>query len=67
MARILVLVLGLAIVAFTVKFALDRTVSSDPVAASEPNRQLDSVRQRANELEGQMQRNANRADVAGEK
>ncbi len=67
MARILALVLGLAIVAFTVKFALDRTVGPDPAAVSEPKRQLDSVRERARELEDQMQRNANRADAPGEK
>jgi len=67
MARILALVLGLAIVAFTVKFALERAVGSDPATLSAPKQQLDSVRERAKELGAEMQRNADRADIAREK
>lgn len=62
--KILLLVLGLAAVAFTAKVALTGTVgSSDPAAATEPKRQLDNVRQRADALGKELQKGADRADV----
>jgi hypothetical protein len=63
--KILVFVLALAAVAFTAKVALTGTASVETAAGpSEPKRQLDSVRGRASELERELQRNADRADVA---
>jgi len=64
-AKLLVLVLGLAVVAFAVKYALSSTLGgeSDRAGISEPKRQLDSVRARARELEQEQQRSADRADV----
>lgn len=62
--KIILLVLGLAVVAFTAKVALTGTVaSSDPAGATGPRRQLDSVRQRAGELGNELQKGADRADL----
>jgi len=62
--KIALLVLGLAVVAFTAKVALTGTVgSTDPAAATQPKRQLDNVRQRAAELGNELQKGADRADV----
>ena len=62
--KIVLLVLGLAVVAFTAKVALTGTVgSTDPGAATQPKRQLDNVRQRATELGNELQKGADRADV----
>ncbi len=61
MARVLALVLGLAAVAFAVKYALDSTAASGRAGVTEPRRQLDNVRTRAKELEQELQRGADRA------
>jgi hypothetical protein len=61
--RILVLVLGLAAVAFAAKYALQGTASPDGAAVTQPARQLDNVRQQVRELEVEQQRAADRADV----
>ena len=59
LGKLLVLVLGLAAVAFSVRLALTGTVGRDTSAHSAPRRQLDSVREKAKELERQ---NQNAAD-----
>lgn len=60
--RLLVLILGLAAVAFAAKFALTGTMKQDPAGVSQPKRQLDDVRAKANDLERQQQKAAD--DVA---
>jgi hypothetical protein len=69
LGKILVLLLGLAAVAFSVKFALSGTFSqSDPTAESRPKRQLDNVRSKARDLEVQQQKAADDlANKASEK
>ena len=64
MTRVLVLVLGLVAVAVAVKFALSPSAGADPSSMTEPARQLDNVRARARELEGDLQKSADRADLA---
>jgi hypothetical protein len=64
--RIVLLVLSLAVVGFVAKYALTGTVTGDPPGKTEPARQLDNVRERAKELEGELQRGADRADQAAE-
>ncbi len=67
--RIVLLVLALAVVGFVAKVALTGSVGGgdDPSAKSRPAQQLDNVRQRAGELEKEMQRSADRAgNVAGD-
>lgn len=64
MAKVLVLILGLVAVAVAVKLALSPMTATDPSSITEPTRQLDHVRARARELQGDLQRNADRADVA---
>ena len=59
LGKLLVLVLGLAAVAFSVRLALTGTVGRDTSAHSAPRRQLDSVREKAKDLERQ---NQNAAD-----
>ncbi|HWT86189.1 MAG TPA: hypothetical protein VN177_10485 [Myxococcales bacterium] len=59
LGKLLVLVLGLAAVAFSVRLALTGTVGRDTSAHSAPRRQLDNVREKAKELERQ---NQNAAD-----
>ena len=73
--KILALVLGLAAVAFTAKVALTGTTGAGapaatgtpganaPVDPTQPKRQLDGVRARVGELEQELQKNADRADV----
>ena len=61
LGNLLVLILGLAAVAFAVKYALQGTISSDPAGVSQPKRQLDNVRSRAKELEREQQKQADRA------
>jgi hypothetical protein len=61
--RLLVFVLGLAVVAFAVKYALTSTTNSEPASISEPKRQLDNVRAKAKEFEQDQQRSADRAEV----
>ena len=55
LGKLLVLVLGLAAVAFTVRVALTGTIGRDTSAHSAPKRQLDSVREKAKDLERQQQ------------
>lgn len=57
--RILVLVLALAAVAFAAKYALDRGAGKS--AHTEPRRDLDNVREKAKDLERQMQKAADDA------
>ncbi len=61
--RIVLLVLALAVVGFVAKVALTGSVGGgeSPSAKSQPAQQLDNVRERAHELEDQMQKNADRA------
>lgn len=59
--RILLLVLGLAVVGFVAKYALTHSLTGASPAQVEPARQLDNVRQRAHAIEGELQRNADRA------
>jgi hypothetical protein len=54
--RLLVLILGLAAIAFAAKFALTGTMTQDPAGASRPKRQLDDVRAKAKDLEKQQQK-----------
>ncbi len=65
--RILLLVLALAAVAFVAKFALTGAASAgrDASAGAErsaPARQLDNVRGKAKDIEGEMQKSLERAD-----
>jgi hypothetical protein len=62
MGRILVLVLGLAAIAFTAKHMLAGTAGHDPAGATQPKRQLDDVRARARQLEREQQKAVN--DIA---
>ncbi len=62
LGKLLVLVLGLAAVAFTVKVALTGTIGRDTSAHSAPRRQLDNVREKAKDLERQTQNAAD--DIA---
>jgi hypothetical protein len=54
--------LGLAAVAFAVRTALTGTAGRDTSAHSAPRRQLDSVREKAKDLEKQQQKAAD--DIA---
>ena len=54
--KILVLLLGLAAVAFAVRTALTGTVGRDTEAHSAPRRQLDNVREKAKQLERDQQK-----------
>jgi len=58
LGKILVLLLGLAAVAFAVRTALTGTAGRDSAAHSAPKRQLDNVRERAKELEREQQKAA---------
>ena len=60
-SKLLVLLLGLVAVAFAAKYALSGTLGRDPAGSTQPKRQLDNVRERSKELEGEMQKNANDA------
>jgi hypothetical protein len=60
--KLLVLVLGLAVVAFVVRTALTGTMGRDTSEHSAPRRQLDSVREKAKDLEKQQQKAAD--DIA---
>ncbi len=63
LVNLLILILGLAALAFAVKYALKDTTAQDTAgAASRPKRQLDNVRSRAKELEREQQKQAD--DVA---
>ncbi len=65
--RIVLLVLALAIVGFVAKYVLSGTSGDDGPGKTQPAQQLDNVRDRAKELETQLQRNADRADEGTEK
>ena len=60
--RLLALVLGLAVVAFTVRVALTGTMGRDTSAHTAPRRQHDSVREKAKDLEREQQKAAD--DIA---
>jgi hypothetical protein len=62
MGRILVLILGLASIAFAAKYMLAGTVLRDPAGPTQPKRQLDTVRVRAKQLEREQQKSVD--DVA---
>jgi hypothetical protein len=55
MGKIVVLILGLALVAFAAKTALDHTAASRAETHSAPRRQLDNVRAKVHDLERQEQ------------
>ena len=61
MGKIVVLILGLALVAFVAKTALDGTAGSRAQAHSAPRRQLDQVRSKAHDLERQEQEAVDKA------
>ena len=60
--KLLVLLLGLAAVAFSVRTALTGTIGRDDSAHSAPRRQLDNVREKARDLEREQQKAAD--DIA---
>ena len=62
LGKLLVLVLRLAAAAFAVRTALTGTTGRDTQAHSAPRRQLDSVREKAKDLERQQQKAAD--DIA---
>jgi len=62
MGKIVVLILGLALVSFVAKTALDRTASPRE-EHSAPRRQLDQVRSKAHDLERQQQEAVDKAEV----
>ncbi len=67
-SKLLVLILGLAAIAFAAKFALTGTMTQDPAGATQPKRQLDDVRARAKALEQEQQKAADDiADKANER
>jgi len=61
MGKIVVLILGLALVAFVAKTELDRTAGPSPEAHSAPRRQLDQVREKTHDLERQQQEAVDKA------
>ena len=58
MGKVLALLLGLAALAFAVKTALTGTMGRDDAAHTAPRRQLDSVREKARDLERLQQKAA---------
>ena len=56
--KIIVLLLGLAIVAYAAKVELSGTTGRDPAGPTQAKRQLDNVRVRAKELEKENQQHA---------
>ena len=60
--KLLVLLIGLAIVAFAVKTELAGTAVGNPTGPTQAKRQLDAVRNRAGELEREQQKAAD--DIA---
>ena len=62
LGKILVLIMGLAAVAFAAKYALTGGAPDRAGQATQPRRQLDNVRTRASELEKMQQQQAD--DVA---
>jgi hypothetical protein len=64
LGKIIVLLLGLAIVAFAVKTELAGTATGNPNDPTQAKRQLDSVRNRTDEISKEQQK---RADDVAEK
>jgi len=64
MARLVALVLGLAVVAWVAKTVLEGryAAGAGKPGPSEPKRQLDQVREKTKEIERQLQRNADGAE-----
>jgi Ni/Co efflux regulator RcnB len=64
MARLVALVLGLAVVAWVAKTMLEGKYAAGPGNAgpSEPKKQLDQVKEKTKEIERQLQRNADGAE-----
>lgn len=62
LGRLLVLLMGLAAVAFAAKYALTGGAADSPGQATQPKRQLDHVRERSKELERLQQQQAD--DIA---
>ena len=62
LGKLLVLMLGLAAIAFAVKTQLAGTATGDPNQPTQAKRQLDSVRSRASELAREQQKAAD--DIA---
>jgi hypothetical protein len=62
LGKLLVLVLGLAIVAFVARTALTGTMGRDTAEHTAPRRQLDNVREKAKALEREQQKAAD--DIA---
>ena len=58
LTKLIVLLLGLAAVAFAVKYALE---GPKPAAHTAPKQQLDNVRDKAHDLERQLQKAADEA------
>jgi len=65
MGKIAVLILGLALVAFVAKSALDKTAGA-PTKHSAPRRQLDHVREKAHDLQQQQQEAVDKAAAQAE-
>ena len=65
--RIILLILALAVVAFVARYALTGTTGDDGPGKSRPAQQLDNVRERTHQLEGELQRGADRADQSADK
>jgi hypothetical protein len=61
MGKIVVFILGLALIAFAAKTVLDQTASSRAEVHSAPRRQLDHVREKTHELELQEQESVDKA------
>jgi hypothetical protein len=61
LTKILMLVIGLAAVAFAAKYALEGSFRSQPSAHTAPKQQLDNVRDKAHDLERQLQKAADEA------
>jgi hypothetical protein len=60
MGKIVVFILGLALIAFAAKTMLDHTASSR-AQVSAPRRQLDHVREKAHDLEVEQQESVDKA------
>ncbi|MFL5292240.1 MAG: hypothetical protein ACJ79U_12050 [Myxococcales bacterium] len=61
MGKIVVFILGLALIAFAAKTVLDQTAASRAEVHSAPRRQLDHVREKAHDLEVQQQEAVDKA------
>lgn len=56
--KVIALLLGLMAVSFAAKYALSGTLSQNPEGATQARRQLDTVRDKAKDLERQQQKAA---------